>query len=73
MDPENRAFDVKGCPRCGEDHGARNFFRRTDRSQNTATSGLEVHPVWWSLCPLTGDTLALVIDRDGDEVAAAID
>ena len=70
---EPRAFDVRSCPRCGEDHPARNFFRYTDRSQNTATSGLEVEPAWWSLCPVTGDTMALVIDGDGAEVAAAID
>ena len=67
MESETRAFDVTGCPRCGEGHPARNFFRYTDRY------GAEVEPTWWSLCPVTGDTLALVIDRDGAEVAAAID
>ena len=69
MEPSevNRAFDVLGCPRCGEDHPAREFFHRTD------VNGMRTHPAWWSLCPVTGDTLALVTDRDGIEVAAAID
>ena len=64
---EPRPFDVKNCPRCGEDHPQRNFFYRTD------AHGVEVHPVWWSLCPVEGETLALAKDRDGVERVVKID